>query len=453
MPDSLTSISTIDGRHSKEASILSNYFSESALMRYRVMVEVEYLISLSKEKKLDGLPLINKTAQASLRKIYQKFDSISARRIKKIESQTNHDVKAVELYIAEKLKKMNKTSLIPWVHFGLTSEDVNNISYSIMWKDGIKNVYIEKLKLLLKEIKVLTVKHSKDVMLSLTHGQPATPTTFGKEMAVFLSRLNKQYKSLKELKLECKLSGATGTWAAHVTAYPDIDWLAFSKKFITSFGLKHNSLTTQIESHDSLSEQYHLVSRINSILIDFSNDMWFYISRGVLIQRKVKSDTGSSTMPHKINPIHFENAEGNCGLSSVLLTHFASKLTVSRMQRDLSGSTVIRNQGLALGYSVIALNNLAKGVGRITINKQKIKNELNNHWEVLAEALQTILRKNGFANAYETIKDLTRGESLNKNSIKEIISKLDVSSDDKDLLLGLSPETYTGLSSVLARLR
>ena len=453
MPDSLNSISTIDGRYSKEASILSNYFSESALMRYRVMVEVEYLISLSKEKKLDELPLINKTAQTSLRKIYQKFDSISARRIKKIESQTNHDVKAVELYIAEKLKKMNKTSLIPWVHFGLTSEDVNNISYSIMWKDGIKNVYIEKLKLLLKKIKILTVKHSKDVMLSLTHGQPATPTTFGKEMAVFLSRLNKQYKSLKELKLECKLSGATGTWAAHVTAYPDIDWLAFSKKFITSFGLKHNSLTTQIESHDSLSEQYHLVSRINSILIDFSNDMWFYISRGVLIQRKVKSETGSSTMPHKINPIHFENAEGNCGLSSVLLTHFANKLTVSRMQRDLSGSTVIRNQGLALGYSVIALNNLAKGVGRITINKQKIKNELNNHWEVLAEALQTILRKNGFANAYETIKDLTRGESLNKNSIKEIISKLDVSSDDKDLLLGLSPETYTGLSSVLARLR
>ena len=453
MPDSLNSISTIDGRYSKEASILSNYFSESALMRYRTMVEVEYLISLSKEKKLDALPLINKTAQNSLRKIYQRFDSISARRIKKIESQTNHDVKAVELYIVEKLRKMNKTSLIPWVHFGLTSEDVNNISYSMMWNDGIKNVYIEKLKLLFKEIKILTVKHSKDVMLSLTHGQPATPTTFGKEMAVFLARLNKQYKSLKELKLECKLSGATGTWAAHVIAYPSIDWLAFSKKFITSFGLKHNSLTTQIECHDSLSEQYHLVSRINSILIDFSNDMWFYISRGILIQRVVKSETGSSTMPHKINPIHFENAEGNCGLSSVLLTHFANKLTVSRMQRDLSGSTVIRNQGLALGYSVIALNNLVKGVGRIAINKQKIKNELNNHWEILAEALQTILRKNGFANAYETIKDLTRGESLNKNSIKEIISKLDVSSDDKDVLLGLSPETYTGLSSVLARLR
>lgn len=453
MPDSLNSISTIDGRYSKEASILSNYFSESALMRYRTMVEVEYLISLSKEKKLDALPLINKTAQNSLRKIYQRFDSISARRIKKIESQTNHDVKAVELYIVEKLRKMNKTSLIPWVHFGLTSEDVNNISYSMMWNDGIKNVYIEKLKLLFKEIKILTVKHSKDVMLSLTHGQPATPTTFGKEMAVFLARLNKQYKALKMLKLECKLSGATGTWAAHVTAYPDINWLAFSKKFISKFGLKHNSLTTQIESHDSLSEQYHLVSRINSILIDFSNDMWFYISRGILIQRKVKSETGSSTMPHKINPIHFENAEGNCGLSNVLLVHFANKLTVSRMQRDLSGSTVIRNQGLALGYSVIALNNLVKGVGRIAINKQKIKNELNSHWEILAEALQTILRKNGFANAYETIKDLTRGETLNKNNIKEIISKLDVSSDDKDILLGLTPETYTGLSSILTRLK
>jgi len=416
-------------------------------------VEVEYLISLSKEKKLVDLPLISKNVQNSLRKIYQKFDTISARRIKKIESQTNHDVKAVEIFISEKLKKMNKTNLVPWLHFGLTSEDVNNISYSMMWKDGTKNVYLDKLNTIIKAIKDLASKHSKEAMLSLTHGQPATPTTFGKEMAVFYYRLNKHYKLLKELELEGKISGATGTWAAHFLAYPNIDWLKFSNKFVKHFGLKHNPLTTQIESHDSLAEQYHLLSRVNSVLIDFSNDMWFYISRGILIQKIVSGETGSSTMPHKINPIHFENAEGNCGLANSLLIHLANKLTISRLQRDLSGSTVIRNQGVALGYCVIALNNLIKGVGRVKINKQRTKNELNNHWEVLAEAVQIILRKNGDSDAYEKIKELTQGETISKNNIQKIISSLDISHDDKNTLMKLTPEGYTGLSSVLAKLR
>ena len=417
------------------------------------MVEVEYLISLGEEKKLAELPLISKTVQNSLRKIYERFDSISARRIKKIETQTNHDVKAVEFYISEKLRKMNKPNLIPWVHFGLTSEDVNNISYSLMWKDGIKNVYLAKLSSIQKAIKMLANKYSKEAMLSLTHGQPATPTTFGKEMAVFLSRLNKQCATLKDLGLECKLSGATGNWAAHYIAYPSINWIRFTKKFISRLGLKHNALTTQVECHDSLAEQYHLLCRINSILIDFSNDMWFYISRGILVQEKVSGEAGSSTMPHKINPIHFENAEGNCGLANALLVHLANKLTISRMQRDLSGSTVIRNQGIALGYCVVALNSLIKGVGRVRINKQKISSELNNHWEVLAEAVQTILRKNGHPDAYEKIKELTRGETVSKKSIREIISTLDVSSNDKDVLMRLTPGGYTGLSAVLAKLR
>jgi len=417
------------------------------------MVEVEYLISLSKEKKLVDLPLISKSVQNSLRKIYQKFDTISARRIKKIESQTNHDVKAVEIFISEKLKKMNKTNLVPWVHFGLTSEDVNNISYSMMWKDGTKNVYLDKLNTIIKAIKALASKYSKEAMLSLTHGQPATPTTFGKEMAVFYSRLNKHYKLLQKLELEGKISGATGTWAAHFLAYPNIDWLKFSNKFVKHFGLKHNPLTTQIESHDSLAEQYHLLSRVNSILIDFSNDMWFYISRGILIQKIVSGETGSSTMPHKINPIHFENAEGNCGLSNSLLIHLANKLTISRLQRDLSGSTVIRNQGVALGYCVIALNSLIKGIDRVKINKQRTKDELNNHWEILAEAVQIILRKNGYSDAYEKIKELTRGETIGKNNIQEIISSLDISHDDKNILMNLTPRGYTGLSSVLAKLR
>ena len=417
------------------------------------MVEVEYLISLGEEKKLAELPLISKTVQNSLRKIYERFDSISARRIKKIETQTNHDVKAVEFYISEKLRKMNKPNLIPWVHFGLTSEDVNNISYSLMWKDGIKNVYLAKLSSIQKAIKMLANKYSKEAMLSLTHGQPATPTTFGKEMAVFLSRLNKQCTTLKGLGLECKLSGATGNWAAHHIAYPNINWIRFTKKFISRLGLKHNALTTQVECHDSLAEQYHLLCRINSILIDFSNDMWFYIGRGILVQEKVSGETGSSTMPHKINPIHFENAEGNCGLANALLVHLANKLTISRMQRDLSGSTVIRNQGIALGYCVVALNSLIKGVGRVRINKQKISSELNNHWEVLAEAVQTILRKNGHPDAYEKIKELTRGKTVSKNSIREIISMLDVSGNDKDVLMRLTPGGYTGLSAVLAKLR
>ena len=453
MPDKLNSISTIDGRYNKEVSVLSNYFSESALMRYRLMVEVEYLISLGEEKKLAELPLISKTVQNSLRKIYERFDSISARRIKKIETQTNHDVKAVEFYISEKLRKMNKPNLIPWVHFGLTSEDVNNISYSLMWKDGIKNVYLAKLSSIQKAIKMLANKYSKEAMLSLTHGQPATPTTFGKEMAVFLSRLNKQCTTLKGLGLECKLTGATANSAPHYIAYPSINWIRFTKKFISRLGLKHNALTTQVECHDSLAEQYHLLCRINSILIDFSNDMWFYIGRGILVQEKVSGETGSSTMPHKINPIHFENAEGNCGLANALLVHLANKLTISRMQRDLSGSTVIRNQGIALGYCVVALNSLIKGVDRVRINKQKISSELNNHWEVLAEAVQTILRKNGHPDAYEKIKELTRGKTVSKNSIREIISMLDVSGNDKDVLMRLTPGGYTGLSAVLAKLR
>ena len=323
----------------------------------------------------------------------------------------------------------------------------------MMWKDGIKNVYLDKLNTVIKAIKLLTRKHSKDALLSLTHGQPATPTTFGKEMAVFYNRLNKHYKKLKELELEGKISGATGTWAAHVSAYPNIDWLNFSKKFIKSFGLKHNPLTTQVESHDSLAEQYHLISRVNSVLIDFSNDVWLYISRGILIQKIVDGETGSSTMPHKINPIHFENAEGNCGLGNALLIHLANKLTISRLQRDLSGSTVIRNQGLALGYCVIALNNLIKGIERIKINKQKTKDELNKHWEVLAEAVQTILRKNGYPDAYEKIKELTRGKSINKTNLQKMVSSFDISPNDKKMLMELTPESYTGLSSILAKIR
>ena len=453
MPDQLNSISPLDGRYNKDAAVLSHYFSESALMRYRMQVEVEYLIALSNENKITALPPMPKTLQSTLRKLYEKFDSRSARRIKKIETQTNHDVKAIEQYISEKLQKINLSKFTPWVHFGLTSEDVNNIAYSSMWQDGIKYVYLPRLNALQKIIKKLSRLYSSASMLALTHGQAATPTTFGKEMAVFHRRLNKQADMLKKQRLQGKINGATGSWAAHTVAYPKIDWIRFSGRLVKRFGLDPSPVTTQIEPHDSLAESYHIIARINSILIDFTQDMWLYISRTILGQKKISGETGSSTMPHKINPIYFENAEGNCGLANAILNHLASKLTVSRMQRDLSGSTVVRNQGVALGHSFVGLNNLMKGVNRITINQENMSVELDKHWEVLVEAIQTIMRKNGIQGAYNKMKNLTRGNYLDRATIHKLISDLNITTDDKNILLKLTPADYTGLANKLAKLK
>ena len=418
-----------------------------------MQIEVEYLIALSNENKIAALPPIPKTLQSTLRKFYEKFDSRSARRIKKIETQTNHDVKAIEQYISEKLQKINLSKFIPWVHFGLTSEDVNNIAYSLMWQDGIKYVYLPKLNALQKIIMKLSRLYSSVAMLALTHGQAATPTTFGKEMAVFHRRLNKQAAMLKKQCLQGKISGATGNWAAHTVAYPKIDWIRFSGRLVKRFGLDPSPVTTQIEPHDSLAESYHIIARINSVLIDFTQDMWLYISRTILGQKKIDGETGSSTMPHKINPIYFENAEGNCGLANAMLNHLASKLTISRMQRDLSGSTVVRNQGVALGHSFVGLNNLMKGIDRITINQKIMSAELDKHWEVLAEAIQTILRKNVQPDAYNKLKNLTRGNYLDQETIHKLISDLNITTDDKNNLLKLTPADYTGLAHKLAQLK
>jgi adenylosuccinate lyase len=453
VPDQLNSISPLDGRYNKDVAVLSYYFSESALMRYRLQVEIEYLIALSNENKITALPTIPNTVQTTLRKLYEKFDSRAARRIKKIEAQTNHDVKAIEQYLGEKLHKININKFIPWVHFGLTSEDVNNLAYSLMWRDGIKYVYLPMLNALQKEINKLSRLYGSVAMLALTHGQAATPTTFGKEMAVFHRRLNRQATMLKEQRLQGKINGATGTWAAHTVAYPAIDWIRFTGRLVKRFGLDPNPVTTQIEPHDSLAESYHILARINSILIDFTQDMWLYISRAILGQKKIPGETGSSTMPHKINPIYFENAEGNCGVANALLNHLASKLTVSRMQRDLSGSTVIRNQGVALGHSFVGLNNLLKGLDRITINQKNMSAELDKHWEVLAEAIQTILRKNGHPGAYNKLKNLTRGNYLDQETIHKLISDLNITTDDKNSLQKLTPADYTGLANKLARLK
>ena len=446
--NTLNNISPLDGRYYNSVKELSEYFSESALMKYRLKVEVEYLIALGNEKQIQELSSFSKDYQTRLRKIYENFNSAGAEKVKEIETTTNHDVKAIEYYIQGKVRK----SLHPWIHFALTSEDVNNLSYSLMWQDGLYLVYLPALQSVNKELKKMARKYKDASMLALTHGQPATPTTFGKELAVFCARLERQIYQIKTHKLLGKFGGATGTWSAHMAAYPKTNWTSFASKFIKSLGLEPNLITTQIESHDSAVESYHQVVRVNSILTDLCRDMWSYISRGILEQKKVAGEVGSSTMPHKINPIQFENAEGNMGISNALLNHLATKLPISRMQRDLTNSTTLRNQGMALGHSYLALQNILKGLSRITINKTQMSKELDNHWEVLAEAIQTILRKSGQQDAYEQLKDLTRGKSINAESLAKFVSGLKISDQDKRTLLNLTPKSYTGLSSKLVDL-
>lgn len=444
----LSSISPIDGRYLKDLKELTGYFSEAALMRYRIMIEVEYLIALSLEPKIPELPPIEHYKE-TLRDLYRTFTLDDARKVKEIEKTANHDVKSIEYYIADRLKEMNLASCIPFVHFALTSEDVNNLSYTLMYKDGLTREYLPELKRVIDAIDQFAQEYIKTPMLSLTHGQSATPTTVGKEFAVFASRLQRQYARLQGISYLGKLSGATGTWSAHMIAYPDVDWITFTKKFVHSLSLEPNLLTTQIENHDALAESYHCIHRINSILIDFCRDVWSYVSRGILAQKKKEGEVGSSTMPHKINPIQFENAEGNLGIANSYFTHLASKLPISRMQRDLSDSTVLRNQGVPLAHSLLACKNILKGMKRLAINEARLDEELDNHWEVLAEAIQTILRKHGHPDAYDMLKHLTRGEVITHESIKGIIEDLDIPENEKQKLLTLSPHTYTGLASHL----
>ena len=451
--DPLKNISPLDGRYSKSIETLSDYFSESALIKYRIKVEIEYLIHLSRQKEVKELDPISDKDIKRFQKIYNSFSIEDAKRVKAIEVATNHDVKAVEYFIREKLEKMNKKRLYPWIHFALTSEDVNNLSYSLMWQDGMRNVFLPEFHEVIKKLNTIAKQFSTTAMLSLTHGQSATPTTFGKELAVFVHRLNRQFEQIKKQQLQGKFGGATGTWAAHYTAYPKMDWLNFSKKFIRSLGLDPNLVTTQIEPHDSVVESYHSMIRVNNILIDLCRDIWSYVSRGILKQKRVPGEVGSSTMPHKINPIQFENAEGNLGLANSILGHLSNKLPISRMQRDLTDSTTLRNQGIAMGYSYLACKNILKGLKRITVNKPGMKRELNSHWEVLAEAVQTVLRKSGSDNAYEQLKNMTQGETVTSESIIDFVKLLRIPEEDKKRLSELTPEEYIGIAPKLVSLK
>ena len=448
MRSPLNNITPLDGRYASSVRGLTAFFSESALMRYRLKVEIEYLIALGNEKRVQELAPFSNKEQVRLKKIYKNFNSADAENVKEFEFTTNHDVKAIEYYIQNKVKK----SLHPWIHFALTSEDVNNLSYSLMWRDGLKQVYMRSLQNVNKELKKLARKYKNSSMLALTHGQPATPTTLGKELAVFCHRLDRQIDQMGSHILLGKFGGATGTWSAHMVAYPKVNWMRFAEKFIKALGLKPNLITSQIEPHDSAVESYHQVIRVNSILMDLCQDMWFYISRDVLGQKKKEGEVGSSTMPHKINPIQFENAEGNLGVANSLLNHLSAKLPISRLQRDLTDSTTVRNQGVALGHSTLALKNILNGLSRLSINKSQLSAELNQHWEVLAEAVQTVLRKTGKQDAYEGVKTLTQGQQVDSDSIKQFVSQLTINDNDKQTLLKLTPADYTGLAPRLVEM-
>ena len=440
----MSNISPLDSRYKKQVSELNEYFSEQALMGFRLYVEIKYLIFLSKHRALKKLISLNKKDQQRLEKIYSNFDQKEYNAIKKIEAKTKHDVNAVVQYLSKKIEKNISGALVPWVHFGLTSEDINNTAYSLMIKGAVQSSLLKNLKELSGALKKLVSQNKDFPIMALTHGQPATTTSLGKEMAVFHVRLSRQIEQLKKRDLLAKFSGATGTLAAHKIAFPKGSWVSFSERFIKTLGLKNNPITTQVEPNDSLAELLQNIIRINNILTDMSVDMWLYVERNIFIQKNRASEVGSSTMPHKINPIAFENAEGNLELANSGLEFLSSRLCRSRLQRDLSGSTLFRNDGTSFGHSLLAYKNIVNGLGRIRPNKNQAEAELENNWGVLAEALQTVLRKNGDADAYEKIKKITRGTGLDKEKYLAIVNSLNIAEKDRDALLCLTPSTYLG---------
>jgi adenylosuccinate lyase len=447
-------INPLDGRYADKIKALVPYFSEEALMKYRVIMEGEYLIALSALGKT-GLKKFSAEEIKKVRDLYD-FSDKDYERVKQIEKTTNHDVKAVEYFIKEKLSKTSLKDSLEWVHFAITSEDTNNISYALLLSDSLEKVMIPAIEEILAHLNKLSTKYESLSMLARTHGQSASPTTFGKEMKVFAVRLEKKLDMLKIIKIEAKLNGATGNYNAHIAAYPNIDWRAFSKKFIESFNktrkqkLEVNLVTTQIECHDTYVDAFDTLRHINTILLDFNQDMWRYISDGWVGQIPKAGEAGSSTMPHKINPIDFENSEGNLGLANALFEFFARKLPVSRLQRDLSDSTVERSFGTAFGHTYLAYTSLLKGLSKIHVNEEKVKAALAEHPEVIAEAIQTILRREGAEFPYEKLKELTRGKSVSMEDFKKFISGLKVSEKVKKELLAITPDNYIGIASTLA---
>lgn len=439
----LSAISPIDGRYRSQVDSIAGYFSEFALMQYRLRVEAEYFIALSQEK-LFALP----SAKANkLRTVYTEFNNETASEIKNLEKVTNHDVKALEYYMKKELDALELGHLKEFVHFGLTSQDVNNTAIPLMWKEAMENEYLPAISNLIIRLKVLAKSWKNIPMLARTHGQPASPTKLGKEIMVFVERLEDQLQLIYHIPYSCKFGGATGNFNAHHVAYPKINWVKFANKFCADkLGLQRQQYTTQIEHYDHLAAHFDAMKRINTILVDFCRDIWTYISMEYFRQQTRKGEVGSSAMPHKVNPIDFENAEGNLGIANAIFEHLSAKLPVSRLQRDLTDSTVIRNIGVPVAHTMISINSINKGLGKLLLNEDAIKADLDKNWAVVAEAIQTILRRENYPQPYEALKELTRGKTaIDKKSIHQFINKLKVKASVKKELKGISPFNYTGI--------
>ncbi|WP_309712844.1 adenylosuccinate lyase [Armatimonas sp.] len=448
---SLTAISPLDGRYAALTRPLADFASEFALIKYRVTVEIRWLIQLSQEPEIVDVRAFTKTELRLLEELIEGFCVDDATLVKDIERTTNHDVKAVEYFLKERLGESSLSDVLEWIHFACTSEDINNLAHALMLKNGMECVLQPKLHELIEAVADLARPYAATPLLSRTHGQPASPSTLGKELAVFVHRWRRQEKQLQNQEYLGKLNGAVGCFNAHVSAYPDADWPTIAQRFVESLGLTYNPLTTQIESHDYMAELFHTLTRFNNILLDFDRDIWTYIALGVFRQKTVKGEIGSSTMPHKVNPIDFENSEANVGIANALFEHLASKLAVSRLQRDLSDSSAIRSMGTGLAHTLIAATAALRGLRKLTVDEAKLAADLDANWEVLAEPIQTVMRKAGLENPYERLKDLTRGAKITPEGMHAFVEGLELPEDDKARLAALTPGSYIGIAGQLAK--
>jgi len=449
----LTALCPLDGRYSEKVSALSDYFSEFALIRYRVRVEVEWLKALCATRALDGIPTLSPATVMQLDALVRDFTVLDGEAVKQIELRTNHDVKAIEYWLKDKLSdNRDIADITRFVHFACTSEDINNLCHALMLRDALAHVLLPTMDALVERLTALAHSTAALPMLSRTHGQPATPTTLGKEMANFVHRLRRQRIRLAGVSLTGKMNGAVGNFNAHFAAFPDFDWEALCRNFVEKLGFEFNAYTTQIEPHDSIAELFDAFAGFNSVLLDFDRDVWGYISIGYFKQKIKEGEVGSSTMPHKVNPIDFENSEGNLGLSNALLSHLSSKLPISRWQRDLTDSTVLRNMGVALGYGLLAYDACLRGLGKLEPDPKRLADDLSANWEVLAEAIQTVMKRHGIDDAYEQLKALTRGKgSITQDALQVFIRGLSIPQAEKERLLALTPVRYVGLAETLAK--
>ena len=447
--ESLTAVSPVDGRYGEKCAEFREVFSEYGLVKRRVLVECAWLEALCDCPQIPECAALSDGERASLRAIAEGFRVEDAARVKEIERTTNHDVKAVEYYLKEKVAGTPLEKRSEFIHFACTSEDINNMAHALMLRDG-KRILRAAMDEVAAKLRAMAREWAAVPMLAHTHGQPASPTTVGKEFAVVLARLERQAAEIDRLVMPAKMNGAVGNFNAHLAAYPEIDWVALSAGVIGSLGLRQNPLTTQIESHDGIAELFDAIARWNTVLLDFDRDVWMYVSMGYFRQRTVKGEVGSSTMPHKVNPIDFENSEGNLGLANAVLGYMARKLPVSRMQRDLTDSTTLRNMGVGFAYSLIAIRSTLKGLGKLELNAQRLADDLDANWEVLAEPIQTVMRKVGMDHPYERLKELTRGRRISADIMRDFIEGLDLPPNDKQRLKALTPASYIGCADTLA---